>query len=235
MSSQSQSNSHHNVRESLRARIENSEWKLGELIPAEVELAKEYGCARTTINRALQALADEGILIRKRKGGTRVCPMPIRQAKLSIPILREQVEAIGSEYSHQLVNRKIAAPSTSIRENLKIEDGDLAFYAETIHFADHKPFAYEERWVNLKTVPEIEHESDFDSLSINEWLIKTVPFSRGEVSFSAHKATRRTATALQADIGAALFLVDRTTWMNDKFVTTMKLYYREGYQLSTTI
>ncbi|MCH2191076.1 MAG: GntR family transcriptional regulator [Gammaproteobacteria bacterium] len=235
MSSQLQSNSHHKVRESLRERIESSEWKLGELIPTEVDLAKEYGCARTTINRALQALADEGILIRKRKGGTRVCPIPIRQAKLSIPILREQVEAIGSEYSHQLVGRKIAAPSQSIRQNLKIDDGDSAFYAETIHFADHRPFAYEERWVNLKTVPEIENETDFDLLSINEWLIKTVPFSSGEVSFSAHKATERTAKALQTDIGAALFLVDRTTWMNGKFITTMKLYYREGYRLSTTI
>ncbi|MBL4673106.1 MAG: GntR family transcriptional regulator, partial [Arenicella sp.] len=84
-------NSHHDIRQALRGRIESGEWQLGALIPGEMALADEYGCARTTINRALQTLANDGLVIRKRKGGTRVCEMPVRQAKFEIPILREQV------------------------------------------------------------------------------------------------------------------------------------------------
>ena len=67
-------NSHHKIRQMLKGRIESGEWELGALIPRELALAEEYNCARTTINRALQALADEGVVVRKRKGGTRVLP-----------------------------------------------------------------------------------------------------------------------------------------------------------------
>jgi GntR family histidine utilization transcriptional repressor len=41
-------------------RIADGDWKPGELIPGEVDLADEFGCARATVNRALQDLADAG-------------------------------------------------------------------------------------------------------------------------------------------------------------------------------
>ena len=64
------------VQEDVLARIQNGTWPAGELIPTETELAAEYGCARATVNRALQVLADSGILERRRKVGTRVVVLP---------------------------------------------------------------------------------------------------------------------------------------------------------------
>lgn len=223
-------NSHHDIRQALRDRIESGEWQLGALIPGEMALADEYGCARTTINRALQTLASDGLVVRKRKGGTRVCEMPVRQAKFEIPILREQVEATGGKYRHQIMSQKLRTPTASVRTQLRISDGKKALFMETIHLADDSPYAYEQRWVNLQTVPEI-MQAPLDQLSANEWLVKTVPFSSGDVIFSAEKADKTVASALQSDVGNAIFVVDRTTWMGDDFITTMKLYYKDGYQL----
>ena len=101
---------------------------------------------------------------------------------------------------------------------------------ETIHLADDRPFAYEQRWVNLQTVPEI-MAAPLDQLSANEWLVKTVPFSSGDVVFSAESADSTIADALKSNVGNAIFVVDRTTWMGDDFITTMKLFYKDGYQL----
>lgn len=56
-------------------RIRNGTWPEGGLIPTEAELAAEFGCARAT-NRALQALAQSGVLERRRKVGTRVVSHP---------------------------------------------------------------------------------------------------------------------------------------------------------------
>ena len=67
-------------------------------------------------------------------------------------------------------------------------------------------------------------------MSANEWLVKTVPFSSGDVAFTAISADKKVANALETREGAALFAIDRTTWLGDEFITTMKLYYREGYQ-----
>jgi len=223
-------NSHHDIRRALRARIESGEWQLGALIPAETMLANEYGCARTTINRALQTLASDGLVVRKRKGGTRVCEMPVRQAKFEIPVLREQVEATGSKYRHQIISQKLKTTTASVRTRLRIPDGKKALFMETLHLADGRPYAYEQRWVNIQAVPEI-MQAPLDQLSANEWLVKTVPFSSGDVIFSAEKADKTVAGALQSDIGNAIFVVDRTTWMGDDFITTMKLYYKDGYQL----
>ena len=223
-------NSHHNIRQVLRERIESGEWALGALIPGELALAVEYRCARTTINRALQTLADEGLVVRKRKGGTRVCQMPVRHAKFEIPIVREQVEVIGSKYRHQIMSQQKKTPTASVRTRLRIPEAKKALFMETIHLADERPYAYEERWVNIQAVPKI-MDAPLDQISVNEWLVKTVPFSSGDVVFSAVNADERVAGALESKVGNAIFLVDRTTWLGEEFITTIKLYYRDGYQL----
>ena len=222
--------SHNSIREDMLNRIQSGEWELGSKIPPETRLAEEYGCARATVNRALQALADEGLLIRKRKGGTRVCEFPVRQAKFNIPVIREQVEAIGSIYRHQLLELKQTKPTASIRTRLRIEDKVKALRLKTLHLADERPFAYEERWINIEAVPSI-MSAPLEDISANEWLVKTVPFSDGDVMFSAIKADAKIAEAMDTTLGAALFTIDRTTWIADDFITTMKIYYKESYQL----
>ena len=48
------------VQKEVLRRIHAREWKPGDLIPNEAELAKEFGCARPTVNRALRTLAEGG-------------------------------------------------------------------------------------------------------------------------------------------------------------------------------
>ncbi len=226
--------SHRIVRESIRQRIKAGEWGLGELIPAEAALAQEYGCARTTINRAVQTLAKEGLVVRKRKGGTRICQMPSRLAKFEIAIVREQVQANGSHYQHKIIQNKQQVPPLAIRKRLRIAEGHKAIYIETLHLADEQPFAFEQRWLNLQTVPEI-LQAPLSEISVNEWLVKTIPFSSGNVSFSATSASEQVSQALKSKEGEATFVVDRTTWIGEEFITTMTLFYKSGYQIHSQL
>lgn len=226
--------SHHSIREAMQRRIHSGEWELGALIPAEILLAEEYGCARTTVNRALQALADDGLLVRKRKGGTRVSKMPVQKAKFEIAIIRDQVEATGSLYNHRLQNMQTKLLPTSICLRLGISGQTKAIYLETIHLSDGHPFAFETRWINIEAVPKA-LGAPFETISANEWLVKTIPFSSGDVMFSALSANENISEALDVKSGAALFVVDRTTWFEDAFITTMKLYYKEGFQLCSKL
>jgi GntR family histidine utilization transcriptional repressor len=225
---------HHDIRKSIRARIEIGEWELGGLIPNEAELAVEYGCARTTMNRALRDLASTGLIERKRKGGTRVTASPIRQARFEIPILRHQIEQSGAIYSHNLMLKKIVKANAAIRTRLRLGKGDKVLQLETMHLADNCPFAFEERYINIEAVSQAVDEP-FVDMSANEWLVNQMPFSSGDVVFTAENAVERTAAALGTSVGQALFVVDRTTWLNDQFVTTMKLYHAPGYKLSTEL
>ncbi|MEP1229306.1 MAG: UTRA domain-containing protein [Litorimonas sp.] len=225
---------HNTIRENMLSRIQSGEWALGDKIPVETSLAQEYGCARATVNRALQSLADQGLLIRKRKGGTRVCKLPVRYAKFEIPVIREHVEALGSVYHHKILDMKLSSSTASIRERLRLDTKDKVLRVDTLHMADGHAFAYEERWINIAAVPAILN-APLEQISANEWLVKEVPFSNGDVIFSAIGADKTTAKALETHIGTALFTVERTTWSLDEFITTMKLYYKEGYQLRSRL
>ena len=225
---------HHSIRKAIRQRIVAGEWKLGELIPGEVEFAEEYSCSRSTVNRALQALAEEGIVERKRKGGTRVRPLPMPQAQFRIPLLREQVEGAGHSYQSRIRVREERSPSGVIRDRMKLETGVRCSYLETLHLADHRPFALERRWVNHETVPEF-RTADLAELSANEWLLMTVPFSRGDVSLSASAADREASEALAVERGAALFTMDRITWLQGRSVTAVTLFYAPGFRLDFEI
>lgn len=222
--------SHHEIRESILARIHAGEWKLGELIPGEAKLAEEYNCARTTVNRALRNLADEGLVVRKRKSGTRICQTHVRHAKLKIPIIREQVEATGQSYRHKLIKQRVARPPASIRSHLQLPAKTKALYLETLHLAENYPFAFEIRWLNIDAIPSV-LQASLDQVSVNEWLVKSVPFSSGDVAFSAVNAGENIASALGTRVDQALFLIDRTTWLGSQFITTMKLYYKADFQL----
>ena len=54
----------------IHQRIANGEWRAGDKIPPEVELAEEYQVSRMTMRNALGQLANEGILDRKPGNGT---------------------------------------------------------------------------------------------------------------------------------------------------------------------
>lgn len=227
-------NTHRGIREAIRSRIVSGEWKLGELIPGEAEFAEQYGCSRTTVNRALQALAEEGIVERKRKGGTRVRPLPQAQAQFPITLVREDVEARGADYRCKVVERKVVGPPTDVGAMMRIGEMREAGYIETLHLADERPFAFENRWINLAAVPDFP-DADFGELSVNEWLVRTVPFTRGDVAFCADAADVRTADILGTRVGDPLFTVYRTTWLEGMSVTTMTLRYAPGFRLEFAI
>ncbi|MEO1137502.1 MAG: GntR family transcriptional regulator, partial [Pseudomonadota bacterium] len=144
---------HHTIREAIRERIESGEWAPGGLMPGEAGLAEEYRCSRTTVNRALQTLADDGIIERKRRAGTRVKELPTRHAKFEIPIMRREVEAMGAAYRpHLLLREKIAAPE-AVAARLRLPAGAEVLHLETVHLADGRAHAFEDRWVNIKAAP----------------------------------------------------------------------------------
>jgi DNA-binding FadR family transcriptional regulator len=59
-----------NIEGSLRERIAAGEWSATGRLPAERDLAAEYGVARNTVRRAVEALANEGAIARHIGRGT---------------------------------------------------------------------------------------------------------------------------------------------------------------------
>lgn len=218
----------------IRQRIQSREWPPGELIPNEVDLADEFGCARATVNRALRHLADQGLLDRKRKAGTRVTLHPVRKATLHIPIVRKEIEGRNQDYGYALILSKLQAPPSDVRGRMKLDDDKKLMKVEALHLADGKPFLFEDRWINVAAIPAMK-KVDLTKVSANEWLVVNAPFTTGNISFSAANASSKVAEILNVTENAAHFVVERTTWDDDVAITDATMIYSDGYRMRTVI
>jgi GntR family histidine utilization transcriptional repressor len=215
----------------VRRRIVEREWRQGDRIPDEADLATEFGAARATVNKALQLLADEGLLDRRRRAGTRVAVGPASKATFTIPVIREQVEQAGMTYSHRVVAQRRRPLPGALAERLGLAAGAPLLHLWTVHYGDGRPFQCEERWINPRAVPDVE-TVDFRQINPNEWLVRNAPYLRADLAFSAANADARTARLLETSPGQALLILQRTTWNDLGAITTVRLACHPGYVMS---
>lgn len=215
-------------------RIAEGEWPRGATIPNEVALAEEFGCSRNTVNRALRALAEQGVLDRRRKAGTRVKALPESRVQVGIPVVREQVERRGARYDYLLLERSVEVPPPVQAACLGLAPGVEALHLRCLHTADGHPFVYEDRWISTGAVPDALH-ADFGEISANEWLVANVPFTTGEIGLSAVAATADEAELLHCAEGAPLFQHDRVTRLGETTITCVRMVFAQGYRMGLTL
>lgn len=227
-------NTWQSVQDEVLRRIRSREWKPGELIPNEADLAAEFGCARTTVNRALRDLADSGLVERRRKSGTRVALHPVGKAVIEIPVIRQEIETGGQRYGYALLSRDVAPPPARVAYALGLAEDADTLHLTAIHLADGAPYMLEDRWINLAAVPQADR-ADFTSKSANEWLLENVPVVRGELSISALPADEDAARQLDVAHGTALLVLERATWGPDAPVTFVRLWHMPGHRIVSPI
>jgi GntR family histidine utilization transcriptional repressor len=221
-----------NIAREVRRRIVEREWRQGDRIPDEADLAIEFDAARATVNKALQLLADEGLLDRRRRAGTRVAVDPVRKATVTISIVREQVEQAGMAYSHRVVAQRRSPLPDDVAERLGLPKGEVLVHMRALHCADGQPFQLEDRWINPRAAPGLAGV-DFRQLNANEWLVRNAPYLHAELAFSAENASRRDARLLETQPGQALLILYRTTWNDLGPITTVKVAFQPGHILGT--
>ncbi len=210
------------------ARIQSRRWPPGSAIPNEADLAAEFGVARATVNRALQALAEAGWLDRRRRAGTRVALFPVRRATFAVPLIRAEVRDSGRSYGHRLLARDIAVPP----EELGFGPGD-ALHLIALHLADGEVHAHEDRWINRAAAPGID-SADLTEVSANEWLVGHAPFTHGDYEVGA-RAAGDLAPRFCCDPDAALVTVRRRTWAGELPVTEVRLTFAQGHRIRAAL
>ncbi len=221
------------IRAELLRRIRSRVWPPGGLIPGEAALAVEFGVARATVNRALRHLAESGVVERKKRAGTRVAELPVRRARLDIPVIRQDVEAKGLMHGFKLLaDRAVVAP-VPVAARLGLPEGAALRYLETLHLAGGRPYIFETRWLNPAVLPD--PTPDFAALSANEWLVTHVSLVSGDIAFCAETASPREAAVLGVAAGAALFITERTTFGLAGPVTFVRLAHPPGHRVQMTL
>jgi len=72
------------IKQQLKARIENGEWASGQRIPSEYELVEELAIGRHRARQALRELEVEGYIVRRRGSGSYVVPASDRTTAVNV-------------------------------------------------------------------------------------------------------------------------------------------------------
>jgi GntR family transcriptional regulator, histidine utilization repressor len=220
------------VRSEVLRRIRTRDWPPGALIPGEEALSAEFGVARATVNRALRDLAEAGVLERRKRAGTRVAELPVRRARLDIPVIRLDVLGRGMAHDFKLLTDRMVPAPVPVTARLGLGEGVTMRYLETLHLANGRPFVLETRWLNLAVLPN--PAPDFLSVSVNEWLVTKVSLVSGDIAFTAEAASEREAEVLGTAVGTALLVAERTTQGVGGPVTWVRLAHAPGHRVTMT-
>lgn len=161
---------HHQVYLDLRAAIESGEYKVGDRLPPERELASSYGCSLITIRRALDELSREGRLKRHQGRGTFVLPPRLERDIAASMSFTEEMQGRGLDPETRLVAARPEAASESVAAALQLEPGSPTLYLERLRLAGGEPLLLEmvhlpaERFPGL-LASDLEHNSLYDVLT----------------------------------------------------------------------
>lgn len=211
---------HERIRTDIRERILSGALAPGARLPSEAELMAQYGCARMTVNKALSTLRDGGLLVRRRRAGTFVADRGTESMVMDIPDFAADLALSDRVYGYRLIARKI-------REG---PDGSM-LHLEGLHLSDGRPFAHEDRHINVAAVPEA-GDVDFTETPPGTWLLRHIPWSEAEHRIGATGAIGDVAAYLGVAEGAACLTLERQTWRGGESITKVRQTFLAGtYEL----
>ena len=135
---------HHQVFRDLRAALDANEWRPGDRMPTERELALRYGCSLITVRHALGELVRENRIERTRGRGTFVLQPRIDRDIAGTMSFAEEMQRRGLDPATRLVTGRIEPAGDTIAAALGIGADDPVIYLERVRLGGGEPLILEQ-------------------------------------------------------------------------------------------
>ena len=139
---------YHQIYCGLREEILSGERGYGAAVPTELELGEMHGVSRITARRALDELAQHGLVERKRRVGTRVTfrtPNAPIDGKIDQAV--ESLIAFGRGTQVKVIDFGKLPASSVVAERLGLQTGEIVVRALRIRLTDDAPLGVIESFV----------------------------------------------------------------------------------------
>jgi GntR family transcriptional regulator len=199
------------VRNGLARLIREGHFGPDDALPSERSLAEHLGISRVTARKAIDALAGEGLILRRHGSGNYIAPM-LEQPLTRLTSFTEELRQRGFVPSSRWIRRTLGAALPDELVALGLSPGARVARLERVRLADETPMAYEASALPAGVVPEPEAVKD----SLYAFLAE-----RGALPVRALQHIRAAnATARQADLlavppGHALLFITRVGYVED--------------------
>ncbi len=147
------------VYSSIRKQIENLEYAIGDLLPPEPELQKQFGVSRVTVRKAIELLARQGFVHIQQGRGTSVLDYKATQNLQFVTSFSETLQERGYVVDHRLISIRTEHPNSNVAANLGITKDDSIVRIERVAYADKMPIAIMTNFLVADYVPGIEKKA----------------------------------------------------------------------------
>lgn len=230
------------IRALLLRGLQSGEWKPGEAIPSETELAMRYRVSQGTVRKAIDELAAEHLLVRRQGRGTFVASHSEVRTQFRFLRLRPDEAAFGAAgaaegeargeaglamTSRVLECRRLRAPGEVARA-LGLRPGEAVVLIRRLLEADARPIVLDEIWLPGARFRGLSVErldawhGPLYALFETEFGIRMIGAAERLKAVAAERAQAR---ALHVAEGSPLLLVERVSWTFEERLVEL----RRGY------
>ncbi|WP_070154517.1 GntR family transcriptional regulator [Sphingobium phenoxybenzoativorans] len=204
------------VRSRILSKMQSGEWRSGERLPAEPELALMFDVSVGTVRKAVDTLAEQRILTRRHGSGTYVTGST-RETFLDSVFSFVDRKDRRIDTTFRVVSMRLTSPSEEAAEVFRLGPGQKVFRLRNIRLVDNVPLLFDDIQVPQNRFPHLTvrdfREADAGT-TVLDLLMKQSSghVVRVEERIEAIGATASVAEMLQIKPNAPLLHIERIAY-----------------------
>jgi GntR family transcriptional regulator len=201
------------IKQLIITSLQAGEWKAGDAIPSEQDLAGRFGVSQGTVRKAIDEMAAENLLVRRQGKGTYVATHA--EQKVQYRFLRLMADEGPVALERQLLDCKRQRAPAAIARRLQMRAGEPMVEVRRLLHSKGQPVVLDDIWLpgdlfrGLTTELLNQHKGPFYELFETEFGVHMI---RAEEKIRAVAADAETAALLELPLGAPLLSVERLSF-----------------------
>lgn len=194
--------------------LQSGEWKPGELIPSEIELAARFKVSQGTVRKAIDELSAENLVVRRQGKGTFVATH--HEARSQFRFLRLVPDSGERSYpENKIIEVKRLRAPAEVARLLEVKSGESVVFLKRVQSFSGVPTILEELWLpgsifkGLTMERLNEYKGPMYALFESEFGTHMI---RAQEQIRAVCAEEEAAELLKVALGAPLLSVERISF-----------------------
>jgi GntR family transcriptional regulator len=202
------------IKDYIRLNIQNGLFATNERIPSERQLADQFSVNRLTVSKALNELAQEGLIYSRVGKGTYVSPAKIDQALQSLTSFTEDMSKRGKRAASRVLRAAVEPASEDVAKELSILPGAEVVALHRLRLADGQLIALERSHITYALCPNILERHDFSGESLYQVLREDyhLHMTYAQQTIEAHVASEAEMAVLEAGPCTPILSITRVTF-----------------------
>ncbi|WP_240945665.1 GntR family transcriptional regulator [Rhodococcus sp. HNM0569] len=224
--------------EAALADMIGTHYEVGDRLPSESELTRQFDVSRITVRRAIANLAARGLVDVRHGTGTFVAPPAVTQPLTALTGFVEDMHALGLDATAEVVDVRAVSAPRDVAAALSVAAGSEVFFIERVRRAAGRALSFDQTYLVADLGRRVAQD-DLAQTPIFTLLEDKygVPLVDATYRMRATLADETVAAALDTTVGDAVFRIERTTsTTNGRPVDHEILHYRgDAVTFETTL